>query len=120
MRDDPPGPVRHEAPADEVARAAWLYYVQGLTQQEVASRLDVTRARVIGWLAAARDAGIVNVRIAAKTARQLTLESGLCRRYGIERAEVVPAPTASSATAALVGHAVGAFLADAVRDRMTV
>jgi DNA-binding transcriptional regulator LsrR (DeoR family) len=82
--------------------------------------MDVTRARVIAWLAAARDAGIVNVRIAARTTRQVDLESALCRRYGIAHAEVVPAPTAPSATAALVGHAAGALLADAVRDRMTV
>jgi DNA-binding transcriptional regulator LsrR (DeoR family) len=115
----PQGPAAADAPADAVARAAWLYYVHGLTQQAVADQLGVTRARIIAWLAAARDAGIVNVRIDAKTRRQATLESALCGRYRLQRAEVVPSPSAPAATAALVGHAAGAFLADAVVDGTT-
>ena len=108
------------ASPDAVARAAWHYYVQGLTQQDVALRMGVTRARIIEWLAAARDAGIVRVRIDAKTAHGAALEAALCRRYALARADVVPAPVATSSVAALVGHAAGALLADTVTDRTTV
>ena len=113
-------PAGLDAPPDAVARAAWHYYEQGLTQQAVAERMGVTRARIIAWLAAARDAGIVDVRIDAKTARQVALEEQLRARFRLAYVDVVPTPTMPSATPLLVGHAVAALLAGAVRDGTSV
>lgn len=44
-----------------VHKAAWLYYTHGLRQDEVARRLDISRASVALYLRRAREAGIVNI-----------------------------------------------------------
>jgi len=58
-------------------RAAWLYYIEGLTPEEVARVMAVSRAKVIRVLAAARDHGMVRLRIEAKGSDQLALERRL-------------------------------------------
>ena len=46
-----------------MSRAAWLYYVGGLNQEETANRLGMTRARVNKLLQLAKEAGIVSISI---------------------------------------------------------
>jgi DNA-binding transcriptional regulator LsrR (DeoR family) len=80
-----------------------------LTQEEVAKVMAVSRAKVIRLLAAARDHGIVRIRIDAKGSDQLALERGWSTSTA-ERAVVAPAPADKSAVAAVVGHATGPTL----------
>ena len=115
-----------DAPADfaalheAVVRAAWLYYAEGLTQARIARDLGVPRARVIAWLALAREEGLVTVRIAAKARAGVALEEALCRRFGLAEAVVVPMPAQAAHAAALVGHAAGAWLSARLRPGMAV
>lgn len=49
-------------PTDQIIhKAAWLYYTHGLRQDEVARRLDISRASVALYLRRARETGIVNI-----------------------------------------------------------
>ena len=109
------------APSPDLSvRAAWLYYIEGLTQEAVATAMTVSRAKVIRLLAAARDHGIVRIRIDARGSDQLALERQLIAAYGLTEAVVAPAPSDESAVAAVVGHAIGTWLADHVRDGMSL
>ncbi|MGH8850855.1 MAG: hypothetical protein ACREYD_07665, partial [Casimicrobiaceae bacterium] len=58
-------------------RAAWLYYVEGLTQEQIARFMNISRAKVIRLLAAARDGGIVRIRIEGRASDQIALERRL-------------------------------------------
>ena len=116
-------PLRRRDPApspDLSVRAAWLYYIEGLTQEEVAKSMGVSRAKVIRLLAAARDHGIVHIQIEAKGSEQLALERRLIEIYGLSEAVVAPTPTDASAVAAVVGHATGTYLADNLRHGMSL
>jgi DNA-binding transcriptional regulator LsrR (DeoR family) len=108
------------ASADLSVRAAWLYYIEGLTQEAIARTLKVSRAKVIRLLAAARAHGVVRIRIESKASEQLALERQLVDAYGLDEAVVAPAPADEGAVAAVVGHAVGTYLADQVHDGMSL
>ena len=105
---------------DATIRAAWLYYIEGLTQEQVARVLNMSRAKVIRLLAAARESGVVRIRIEAKGTTQLALERRLVDAFGLEHAFVAPSPADPAATAAIVGEAAGAFMADHVEDGMSI
>ncbi|MEO8135131.1 MAG: sugar-binding transcriptional regulator [Betaproteobacteria bacterium] len=105
---------------DLQVRAAWLYYVEGLTQLQIARVMTVSRAKVIRLLAGARDSGIVRIRIEAKGSDQIALERALIHRYRLHEVVVVPAPAAEGEIAAVVGHAAGAYLAEHVHDGMSI
>ena len=121
MTANTPAPRIEAASAPDLGvRAAWLYYVEGLTQQEIARVLNVSRAKVIRLLAAARDSGVVRIRIDARGSEQMALERRLVRAFDLTEAIVAPAPVDDSAVAAVVGQAAGTYMADQVHDGMSI
>lgn len=85
---------------ERLAYAAYLYYVQGASQAEVATALGVTRSNVSRMLRAAREERIVRFEISYPLTRDPRSEAALKRRYepfGVR--DVVVATSASSPTA---------------------
>ncbi len=101
-------------------RIAWMYYVEGLKQEDVANALGISRLRVIRLLAAARDEGIVRIEIASPDFGTVDLEGRLRTRFGLQRATLVPTPRDPRRTLEVIGHALGDLLNGVVRDGMTV
>jgi DNA-binding transcriptional regulator LsrR (DeoR family) len=101
-------------------RAAWLYYVEGMTQEQVARFMKISRAKVIRLLAGARDGGIVRIRIESRGSEQIALERRLIAKFGLAEVVVVPAPADDAEVATVVGHAAGTYLSDQVRDGMSI
>lgn len=84
------GTVAHDDSDELLAvRAAELYYDESLTQDEIGARLHVTRWKVGRLLAAARESGIVRIRIVHPRARRVRLESELRERFGLHEAVIV-------------------------------
>lgn len=80
--------------ADEaVVRAAWLYYIDGHTQAEVAKRLFVSRPTVGRLLERARTEGVVRFEVTSQRLASLSQARDLAKAYGLQEAVVVPAST---------------------------
>jgi len=75
---------------DLMVRAAWLYYVHGKGQEEVARNLKVSRFKVTRLLAQAREAGIVKISIQHETGETLALGDWLAARYGLTECVLTP------------------------------
>ena len=103
-------------------RIAWCYYVQGLTQQEVAGRLGITRVRVNRLLAEARRRGVVRITIASPLAENVEIEERLKSRFGLRAARVVLAPEGGGdgALAELLGQVGAEALAPRLRGGWAV
>jgi DNA-binding transcriptional regulator LsrR (DeoR family) len=82
---------RHE---DELAQAAWLYYVGNLSQQEVSDRLGMSRFKVLRMLAEARERGMVRISVEHRTSHTLSLSDRLARAFGLKEVQVAPVPVA--------------------------
>ena len=118
-RDLPSAPDA-KLPPDLGVRAAWLYYVEELTQADIARALGLSRAKVIRLLAAARESGVVRIQLDARGTDELALERRLARAFRLDEAIVAPSPARESAVATVVGHAAGTWLSGCVRDGMSV
>ena len=100
-RADPEAP-----PQDDAARAGWLYYVGGLTQDQIAAELGISRQRAQRLVSRAMAEGLIHVRLNHRIGACLDLESALKDRFGLIRARVMPAlgpgadPVAGIASAA--------------------
>lgn len=75
---------------DLATRAAWLYYVAGDTQNEIAEKLQVSRPVAQRLVAFAVEKNLIRVRVEHRLADCLTLAARLCERYGLAMCEVVP------------------------------
>jgi DNA-binding transcriptional regulator LsrR (DeoR family) len=113
-------PREPAASPDLRVRAAWLYYVEGMTQEQIARFMNISRAKVIRLLASARDNGIVRIRIEDRASEQIALERQLVAAFGLANAIVVPAPADEAEITTVVGHAAGTYLTDQVKDGMSV
>jgi DNA-binding transcriptional regulator LsrR (DeoR family) len=75
---------------DPIIWAAWLYYEERMTQEEVADRLGVSRASVVNFLQEARDRGVVTIAVASEHLQSVKVSRELCRRFGLTSCVVIP------------------------------
>ncbi len=101
-------------------RAAWLYYMEGMTQDAVAGVLGLTRARVLRMLASCREDGTVQISVTSPLTRCVALERRIELRFGMERAIVIPRPQNGADPAPLIGAATGTYLSSILADGMTI
>ena len=83
--------LAHEPDTAIMVRAAWLYHVGGLTQEEVAGRLGLHRSRVVRLLGEARERGLVSVTINHEAVRDLDAEDAIARQFGLDFCLATPA-----------------------------
>lgn len=76
---------------DLAARAAWLYYVNGETQDAIARRLALSRPAVQRLVALAVAERLVTIRLEHPVASCMQLAGTLARRYDLEFCDVAPA-----------------------------
>jgi DNA-binding transcriptional regulator LsrR (DeoR family) len=104
---------------DHLVRIAWLYYIEELTQQQVADRLHLPRVKVTRLLKKARDEGIVEFRIAKPTAH-LELERELRLHLGLKDAWVTPTPLRGERLRPALGEAAAEYLQPLFRPGLVV
>ncbi|HEV7324603.1 MAG TPA: sugar-binding domain-containing protein, partial [Bosea sp. (in: a-proteobacteria)] len=105
--------------AQTQVRAAWLYYMEGLTQAEIADRLKMTRLRVNRLLVEARGSGLVNITINSRLESCVRLERALVDAFGLREAVVVPTPDDSAQVSAQIGRAAGDFVSRIIEERQS-
>lgn len=108
-------------PEEQMAtRAAWLYFVAGLTQAQIGKKLGINRTRVNRLLAQARDQGLVQINITGRLAECVALEERLKKQYGLDDATVVPTPPDQALIPQVIATAAGTALAERLKDGMSV
>ncbi|MCX5512581.1 DNA-binding transcriptional regulator [Kaistia algarum] len=98
-----------EADEEILTRIAWYYYNDGLTQNEIGEKLNMSRIKVSRLLESGRRSGIIQVRINSRYQGCLSLEREIQSRYGLLEAYVVPELPGQSASDRL-GQAAAQFL----------
>jgi DNA-binding transcriptional regulator LsrR (DeoR family) len=80
---------------DEAARAGWLYYVAGNTQDEIARKLGISRQSAQRLVSLAISERLIKVRLDHPIARCLELGAALKKRFDLRFCEVAPTDPAS-------------------------
>ena len=75
---------------DDAAKAGWLYYVAGHTQEEIAKKLNVSRQSVQRMVALSVSEGLIKVRLEHPIAKCMDLQVQLKERFGLRACIVVP------------------------------
>lgn len=83
------------ADEEQLLRIAWYYYVDELTQDEIAKRMSISRASAGRFLERCRTLGIVNFSIHSQHYDAFQYSRDLREKYGLTEAIVVPDGIAS-------------------------
>jgi DNA-binding transcriptional regulator LsrR (DeoR family) len=81
---------RQQRRLDLAARAAWLYYIAGNTQDQIARKLNVSRQAAQRMVATAVAEGLIKFRLDHPIAACIELAEALQTRFALEYVEVVP------------------------------
>ena len=101
-------------------RAAWMYFVEEMTQNEIAMKLGVGRVTVVRLLAAARERNEVKITIGDRLAECVEAERLLENRFGVEEVIVVPLSVRGADATGPVAAATGAYVSSLVRPNMRI
>lgn len=95
---------------EDAARAGWLYYIAGNTQDQIATKLGVSRQSAQRLVSLAISERLIKFELDHPIARCLSLAADLERRWCLRLAEVVPTDPEHPDGLVGVGHATAAHL----------
>ena len=104
---------KKEAPPefqDVVTWAAWLYYIDQMTQIDVAKVLGVSRASVVNYLQEARDRGLVSIQFDQKSISETVISKSLQAKYKLSGCVVIPKAVEESNLSERLGVAAARVL----------
>ncbi|MBO0662350.1 sugar-binding transcriptional regulator [Jiella sp. CQZ9-1] len=101
-------------------RAAWMYYVEQMTQNDIAAKLNIGRVTVVRLLAEARARGEVQISVSGPIAEITRLERELEARFALDQAIVAPLSDPSVDPTPAISAAIGSYLSEAVTSGATV
>tara|TARA_B100000519_G_scaffold60121_1_gene50345 strand:- start:4259 stop:5215 length:957 start_codon:yes stop_codon:yes gene_type:complete len=101
---------------DDAARAGWLYYVGGKTQDEIAKMLNISRQSAQRLVALSMSEGLVKVRLEHPIARCMELAKAIKERFGLQFCDVVPAITEDPNSTLGLGQAGAAVIERTLRS----
>jgi DNA-binding transcriptional regulator LsrR (DeoR family) len=105
---------------DDAARAGWLYFIAGHTQDEIAKMLQVSRAsaqRLVSLCLAER---LITFRLEHPIAACMELAFRLKERFGLTHCEVVPADPAAPLSTAGIAERCANLLETTLRSETPV
>ncbi|MGM0216442.1 sugar-binding transcriptional regulator [Enterococcus sp. AZ109] len=73
-----------------LAKIAYMYYVEGMKQSEIAKELDIYRTSISRMLNQAKEEGIVEIKIHEFDSELYALETKLKKKFNLAKIEIVP------------------------------
>lgn len=101
-------------------RAAWIYYIEGRTQNETAEILGLSRVAVTRLLADARKRGEVIIQVPNRLATLVDLQRQLEERYALKEAVVAPLSDPASDPTPVIAAAAGGYISQIMDHNITI
>ena len=95
-------------------KAAWYYYREEMTQQQISELLGISRMKVIKLLERAKQTGIIQFHFRSDSAKRLGIEQRLIKKYALKDCFVVPAPSSAADTNENVAKAASMYVANRI------
>lgn len=100
-------------------RVAWMYFVEEMTQNQIAQHLGIGRVTVVRLLSDLRERNEIKFNIEKGVPECIALERALEKTFGLDQAVVAPLSNATAdatvPVAAATGQYIGALLRPAMR-----
>lgn len=99
-----------------MAKIAWYYYLENMTQQSIADILGISRMRVIKLLDKARETGIVQFQIRANPSKRIELEQSLIQKYHLKGIYIVPTNPNSEEVNETIAKAAAMYISNRISE----
>lgn len=99
----------------DIARAAWLYYIEEFTQSQIAEKLGVSRSTVIRLLQRAKESGLVTITLGVSP-DIFRMERDLEKRFGLQTVRIVPEAEDTETQRRWLGQVAAGTLQEMARE----
>ena len=114
-------PDNEKSRLDDAARAGWLYFIAGHTQDEIAKRLKVSRATAQRLVSLCLSQRLITFRLEHPIAACMDLGTRLTEKFNLRTCEVVPTDPASAIAVAGIAERAASLLENTLRsDKPTI
>jgi len=114
-------PDSEKSRLDAAARAGWLYFIAGHTQDEIAKRLKVSRATAQRLVSLCLSERLITFRLEHPIAACMDLATRLAEKFDLRSCEVVPTDPASATAVAGIAERAASLLETTLRgDKPTI
>ena len=114
-------PDNEKSRLDDAARAGWLYFIAGHTQDEIAKRLKVSRATAQRLVSLCLSERLITFRLEHPIAACMDLGTRLSEKFNLRTCEVVPTDPASATVVAGIAERAASLLESTLRsDKPTI
>jgi lsr operon transcriptional repressor len=103
---------------DLIVRIAWKYYNEGMTQNEIAAALNLSRMKVIKYLEKAKSSNIIQFKINLEKITNMDLQNEIKKKYGLQDIYIVPASNQKSIESLTV--AAAQYIEDRITSDMMI
>lgn len=100
---------------DDAARAGWLYFIAGNTQDEIARKLNVSRPTAQRLVSLAVSERLITFRLDHPIGACMELAARLTEKYDLVHCEVAPSDPDSASTTVGIAQIAAAFLEQKLR-----
>lgn len=105
---------------DDAARAGWLYYIAGKTQDDIAQALNVSRPTAQRLVSLCRSERLITFRMDHPVSACMRLAAALSERYGLVHCDVVPSDGTPETSFIGVAEAAAVFIERFLRGNRSV
>lgn len=109
--------IPHDSDETFVCEVCWDYFINEMTQAEIAKNLGVTRLRVNQAIQRARALGMVKVQIESPFLARIELQEQLQARLGLDKALVAPGHREAYDPHVPAGAALANYLMECLRKK---
>jgi DNA-binding transcriptional regulator LsrR (DeoR family) len=99
-----------------MVKAAWLYYLEKRTQQQISGMLGISRMRVIRLLDKAKQTGIIKITMREDNIRRMKLERKIIEAYALKDSFIIP--TSADMTIPEINNAIADAAAMYIESRI--
>ncbi|WP_176056127.1 sugar-binding transcriptional regulator [Brucella intermedia] len=105
---------------DDAARAGWLYYIAGKTQDEIAQMLGVSRPTAQRFVSQCRSEGLITFRMNHPIANCMELAGRMSEKFDLAYCDVVPSEGTWPEGSTTVPEAAAVFIGRQLRSRTAI
>jgi DNA-binding transcriptional regulator LsrR (DeoR family) len=113
-------PRSEKSRLDDAARAGWLYFIAGNTQDEIARKLKVSRPTAQRLVSLALSERLITFRLDHPIASCMELAARLAARHSLLHCEVVPSDPGSDSVVVGIAESAASFLEQQLKSEEPV
>lgn len=97
-----------------------MYYVEEMTQSQIASHLDIGRITVQRMLAEAKNRNEISINVKTSDSEVIQLERNLEQDFGLNRCIIAPLSSKKADASIAIAAALGQYLSELLQDGISV